>query len=371
MRFDINIKRRLFLLSLIFLAACGTTHQPITACERVGNIEPICGFSNPEDMDLLPDHQTLIISQIGHINHAVAGKLVFFNTTSRVTSTAFPLASKGLLDPNSNWGAQTCPGVPGLEFSPIGISLRQRMDGRWQLAAVNQGRRNSVEMFEVLRVDQGYSLAWRGCVIPPDGTNLNDVALLRNGGFVASHMYDRRDPILWGFSTGIWKAQLGINTGYVLEWLPEAADQFRVLAESHGRFLNGIQISPDDKTVYVSVTLGDEIFKLDRASGRKLASIKLTKPDNLAWDQQGFLLAASLGGSMLEHLACTRHPGANCGFGFTIARIDPETMGAETIFQHQGAPLGAATIAQQVGDSLFLGSFSGDRIIKIPYQRGK
>lgn len=368
MRVNTSIPRYLLLLGLVFLSACGTVGKPITACEKVDGIEPICGFSNPEDMELLPDHQTLIISQIGNINNTATGKLVFFDTKSQVITTAFPLPVKDVFDPGNNWGAQACPGVPGLEFSPIGISLRQRNDGRWQLAAVNQGQRNSVEMFEVLRRDAGYSLAWRGCVIPPDGTNLNDVALMRNGGFIASHMFDRRDPVIFGFSTGIWKAQLGMNTGYAIEWLPESAEKFRVLAESHGPFLNGIQMSLDDKTVFVSVTSGNQILKLDRVSGKKLATAKIASPDNLAWDQHGYMLAASLNGSKFEHLACLRHPGANCGLAFAIVRINPETMTSENIFQHEGAPMGAATVAQQVGDMLFLGSFTGDRIIKIPYQ---
>ncbi len=369
MRFNSSIPRGLFVLGLVFLSGCGTLREPIRACEKIGNIEPICGFSNPEDMDVLPDHQTLIISQIGNLKNTATGKLVFFDTKSQIITTAFPLALKGVADPDNKWGTPACPGVPGLEFSPIGISLRQRDDGRWQVAAVNQGQRNSVEMFEVLKIDAGYSLAWRGCVIPPDGTNLNDVALMRNGGFVASHMFDTRDPVIFGFSTGIWKAQLGMNTGYAIEWLPDASEKFRVLEESHAPFLNGIQMSADDKTVFVSVTSGNEILKLDRVSGKKLATAMIASPDNLAWDQHGYLLAASLSGSKFEHLACLKHPGANCGMAFTIARINPQTMEVENIFQHEGAPMGAATVAQQVGDSLFLGSFTGDRIIKIPYQR--
>jgi hypothetical protein len=372
MHFNTSIPRGLIVLGLVFLTACGTVRKPISTCEKADDIEPICGFSNPEDMDLLPDHQTLIISQIGNINNTASGNLVFFDTRSQLITTAFPLATKGVFDPANNWGAQACPGVPGLEFSPIGISLRQRNDGRWQLAAVNQGQRTSVEMFEVLKLDAGYTLTWRGCVIPPDGTNLNDVALMRDGGFVASHMFDRRDPVIFGFSTGIWKAQFGIDTGYAIEWLPEAGEKFRVLKESHGPFLNGIQMSDDDKTVFVSVTSGNEIRKLDRASGKKSATVKVASPDNLSWDQHGYLLAASLSGSKFEHLDCIKHPDANCGLGFTIVRINPETMESENIVQHEGAPMGAATIAQQVGDALFLGSFTGDRIIRIPcLRRGK
>jgi hypothetical protein len=367
MNFNSRLARSSLAIAVVCLSACGAVRKPISACEKMGDIEPICHLSNPEDMELLPDNRTLVISQIGHINSPSAGKLVWFDTASQVVTAAFPAPPQAASVPGDNWGMRACPGVPGAEFSPIGISLRQRHDGRWQLAAVNQGQRHSVEMFEVLTLGGAYSLAWRGCVITPDGTNLNDVALMRNGGFVASHMFDRRDPVVFGFSTGIWKAQLGINTGYALEWLPEAGGKFRVLPESHGPFLNGIQLSADDTTVFVSVTSGDEIFKLDRASGKKLATAKVVRPDNLSWDRDGHLLVASLGGGKFEHLDCLRHPGANCGLAFSIVRIDPRTMATETLFQHEGAPMGAATVAQPVGDWLFLGSFTGDRIIKIPY----
>ena len=33
----------------------------------------------------------------------------------------------------------------------------------------------------------------------------------------------------------------------------------------------------------------------------------------------------------------------------------------------QGAPMGAGTVAQQVGDRLYIGSFIGDRMMSVPY----
>lgn len=359
--------RGLLLCAGLFLQACATPLKPISGCEKIDNLEPICRFTNPEDLDLLPDQRTLLVSQIGSMKQASSGSLVFFDTVTKTLTPAFPITPAAAMAAGENWGAANCPGMPGIEFSPLGISLRQRHDGRWQVAATNQGQRVSVEMFELLKSDLGYALAWRGCVIPPDGSFFNDVALLRNGGFVASHMFDRRDPVIFGFSSGIWKAQLGINTGYVMEWQPQTSEHFRVLADSHGPFMNGIQVSADDSMVYVSVTSGDEIRKLDRLSGKQLARTQVLRPDNLAWDQQGYLLAASLNGSKFDHLACLEHPGSTCGLGFGIVRIDSQSMASEIIFQHQGAPMGAATVAQQLDDALYLGSFSGDRILKMPY----
>lgn len=365
------MKKYLSLMILFLLTACGAKLTPITTCEKVGNIEPICRFTNPEDMESLPDNKTLLISQMGNMEGSKSGNLVAFDTTTQTITTLFPLLATNPASNNAteNWGAKNCPGLPGAEFSPHGISFKQRDDGRFQLAIVNHGGRESVEMFEVLNTNDQYALEWRGCVVPTDGIYMNDVALMHNGGFVASHMFDKHAPKVFGMSTGIWKSQMGMDTGYVFEWLPTASETFRVLAESHGPFINGIQLSADDKIVFANVYAGSEIRKLDRASGKKLGSAHVVQTDNIGWDHHGFLLGASHTGKKLDQMDCMKHPGETCGFGFTIVRINPETMATENIFEHEGAPMGAATIAQEIGDSLYIGSFSGNRIIKIPYAR--
>ena len=358
----------LFWLALACCLMLGCSSQAIVSCESTAGITVICGFKNPEDIKRLPDQKTLLISQVGTLGAPIPGSLVFFDTLSQRISPAFPVDASALDLKPDNWGASHCPGMPGPEFSPLGIAVRQRDDGRWQVAAVNYGQRMSVEMFELLMtVDHQYRLAWRGCVIPPDEVSINSVALLGNGGFVASHMFDRRAPEIFGVSSSVWRAQLGLDTGYVFEWLPAAEGVFRVLEGSHGPFLNGIEVSRDENTVFVSVTSADQIRKIDRRSGRQLAVLKVERPDNISWDDDGFLLVASLTGSRLENLACIKRIGENCGLAFSIVRIYPSNMSAQQIFKHEGAPMGAATGAQQLGTSLYLGSFAGDRIVKIPY----
>ena len=362
-----RIKPLLAAAVLLALVACSDKNSMIDTCEQVNHIEPICRFTNPEDMELLPDHETVLISQMGNMDGSKAGNLVAFDTTSQIITKLFPGSTVADKHSPENWGAANCPGLPGAEFSPHGISLKQRNDGRWQLAVVNHGGRESVEMFEVINNDNHFALLWRGCVMPTDGTYMNDVALLKDGGFVASHMFDKRAPKLFGLSTGMWKSQLGINTGYVFEWRPAQPDTFRVLEGSHGPFINGILISADDRTVFANVYASNEIRKLDRDSGKKLASALVTQTDNIAWDQHGFLLAASHTGKKLAQMECMKHPGETCGFGFTIVRINPDTMATQNIFEHEGAPMGAATVALQVGNDLYMGSFSGNRIIKTDY----
>ena len=66
--------------------------------------------------------------------------------------------------------------------------------------------------------------------------------------------------------------------------------------------------------------------------------------------------------------ACFEISAGACAVGFTIHRLDPRLMRLETVISHAGPPMGAATVAQQVGETLFLGSFSGDRLLAVPYR---
>ncbi|SDU18034.1 hypothetical protein SAMN05216296_2242 [Pseudomonas pohangensis] len=350
---------------LLTLSACSDTTTPIDDCVAKDGMQPICQFHNPEDIVLLADAQTLLISQMGRdFREANRGSLVFFDTRTQTLTQAFPNDSKAA-PAEDNWGATDCPGNPVQTLAPHGIALRQRDDQRWQLAVVNHGGRESIEMFELLSDDQGPRLDWRGCVVAPDRVFVNDVALLKNGGFIASNMYDKQAPELFGINSAMLKGILGMDTGYVFEWQP--ASGFRTLAESHGAYVNGVEISPDEQTVFANLYFGDEVRKLDRISGKKLGSAAVSHADNLAWDAQGMLLVAAHNGSLSELSACFDKPGATCSLPFSIIRIDPQSMHSEVILEHGGAPMGAATVARQVGGDLYLGSFTGDRIVRLKY----
>lgn len=356
----------------LLLAACSS---PAPApCESLGG-DPrvICGFKNPEDIRSLPDSRTLLISEISALGRPSAGRLVFFDTQTQSITPAFPLApipsaSNQPVDAAPVWGSAQCPGAPGAEFSPLGISVQQRLDGRWQVAAINHGGRMRVEMFELLAQGARYQLVWRGCVPVPAHMALNSVALLRNGGFVASQMFDRTAPALFGLSTSLLKAELGFDSGHVFEWLPTQPHLFRTLVDSSGPFPNGVALSADEATVFLALSSGHELRRLDRASGRRSGALRIQRPDNLVWDAQGQLLVASLTGSSGQSFQCTRQPDQPCGMAFEILQVDPHSLRAKLVFANEGSPLGGATVAQQLGNWLYLGSFTGDRILRIPYR---
>jgi len=69
--------------ALVALAGCGS--PAVGPCQSAPGIEAICGFKNPEDMRLLPDSKTLLISQVGALGRTSSGSLVF-STPSRKRS---------------------------------------------------------------------------------------------------------------------------------------------------------------------------------------------------------------------------------------------------------------------------------------------
>lgn len=359
----------LSLLCGIGLAGCSDKPALVSDCTAVGAMQPVCTFQNPEDIEALPDGKTLLVSQMGKsMESADAGSLVFFEPSSQTVSPAFPSSATEPAN-NENWGTSNCPGNPGAKLAPHGISLRQRADRRWQLAVVNHGGRESVELFELLNARDTTSapqLAWRGCVPMAEGMFVNDVVVLKNGGFIGSHMFDKRSTSIFGLNFGILKTMLGIKSGYVFERQP-GGSAFRILDESHGAFINGVEMSADERHVYANVYFGGEVLKLDRQSGKKLGSAPIGHADNLAWDEHGNLLDVAHTGPLLMHIECNHHPGATCALDYAVHRINPETMASEIILQHAGAPMGAATVAREHQGKLWLGSFTGNRLVSVPY----
>jgi hypothetical protein len=283
---------------------------------------------------------------------------VFFDLASDAITPAFGGASTAGIEPVPGWGDPSCPGSPGEKFSPHGLSLARRPDGALQLLVVNHGGRESIELFEVSDSRLAPSLAWRGCAIPGEDAFLNDVAALPDGGFVTTHMFPRGST-LWP----LLKATLGLSTGWVLEWHPGAG--FQKVPGSDGPMPNGIEASPDGESLFIDLYLGDEVRKISRKSGEMLASVEIASPDNVLWSPDGSLLVASHNAPLNEMLACGEIERGACPFHFSIVQLDPESLKPRALYENVGPPMGAGTAALRIGDELVIGSFKGDRILRV------
>jgi len=320
-----------------------------------GAIEIICGTRSPEDLELTPDGKNLIVSQLVS-NRGVArpeSGLMLFDpakkTFSKIATTAERL---------KDWGDVACPGLIGDALVPHGMSISKRANGKTQLFVVNHGGRESIEMYEMKQSAGVLSLVWRGCVISKQ--EYNDVASLRDGGFVATHPTALLTP-----GTDEEAVQ---PSGYVSRWTPGKGEV--ELPGSRKGYPNGVIVSEDGRYAYFNAWTGREVHKYDLKESKETAMVKVDfMPDNLTWTKKGHVLAAGAKSSRGE---CPAGSGIPCMQTFEVAEIDPAKMTATKVFDSEGqgqSSISGVSVALEVGDSIYVGAFQGDRLVKIRYKK--
>jgi hypothetical protein len=328
---------------------------PLATCGPHGDIEVLCGTHNPEDLELTPDGKYLIATQF--VNQGRTG-------TTGAGMALYDLAKKTFAkmavtdEPDKSWGDPACPGPIGDVLVSHGESLAKRKNGAWALYVVNHGGRQSIEMFELKPAAGSWALVWRGCEVAAH--DYNDVAILPDGGFVGTY------PTALS-SGGTGGPFGGAVTGYVAHWTPGKGES--EIMGTRMRYPNGVVVSHDGRYMYVNEFSGRQVFKYDLRTGQQMGSVKVDfLPDNLTWTKKGHLLAAGVKGARGD---CPEGSGRPCIQGFGVAEIDPAKMQARAIFDSAAhEPLiGGVSSALEVGDSIYLGAFQGDRLVKIPYPK--
>ena len=169
----------------------------------------------------------------------------------------------------------------------------------------------------------------------------------------------------------------GKPTGAIYQWSPGESG-FQLI---HGTELpgnNGIEVSLDEREIYV-VSTG--LFTISVFSNSNPSSLLRSTqaldfgPDNIHMTEDGQLLTA--GPSNIDHDCgeldvenVSIEEFASCPRGFVAATIDPKTMLATRLASGPANPeFSNATMALQVGDEVWIGSFSGDRIGVAPAAR--
>ncbi|PWU10831.1 MAG: hypothetical protein C5B51_03645 [Terriglobia bacterium] len=330
--------------------------QPLIACGAHGEIEILCGTHQPEDLEITPDGKYLIATQFLNAGRGAAagGGMALFDlakkTFSRMAETSAP---------DKSWGDAACPGPIGDALISHGSSLAKRADGKWALYLVNHGGRQSIEMFEIRPESGGWSLVWHGCVI--GSHDYNDVAILPDGGFVATYPTGLLSP---GNTAGPFG---GGVTGYVTHWTRGEGES--EVPGTKVAYPNGVVVSPDGRDIFLNVFAAREVRKYALRTGEVTGTVKVDfMPDNLTWTKQRRLLVAGVKGARGD---CPEGSGRPCIQGFGVAEIQPATMQARTVFDSAGYDplISGVSVAFAVGDSIYLGAFQGDRLVRIPYKK--
>jgi hypothetical protein len=321
------------------------------ACGGDGPLHYVCGATNVEDMIQVPGTRWVIGTNmyVGRTPKGGTDGLYLIDTDAK---TVEPAAITLGPEPDSGPFAGCAP--PDLsKLASHGLELRAGMGGRHTLYAVNHGGRETIEVFRV-EASPGKgkpAITWTGCLKSPPNAWLNSIAALPDGGLAFSRFadLDHLDMV------PVFK---GEDTGFVYIWRP--GQGFKELPNSKMSGTNGLLVSPDGRWLYVNDQGRWRIARLDLRGGQPPVYVKLDfRPDNLRWAPDGSILAAGqviqVGGSL----------GAANGWG--VARLDTRTMTAKPLMNEPGRPgFSNGTVALQVGKTLWLGAFRGDRIAYVP-----
>jgi DNA-binding beta-propeller fold protein YncE len=137
------------------------------------------------------------------------------------------------------------------------------------------------------------------------------------------------------------------------------------LPGSEGAYPNGVLVSDDGKTMYFNAWTAMEVHKYDLQSSKETGVVKLSfMPDNITWTPEHKMLAAGVKNARGN---CPADSATPCISQFGIAEIDPAKMTATTVFDSEGkgALISGVSVALEVGNSIYIGAFQGDRLVKI------
>jgi len=334
------------------------------SCEPSGGYGFICGPQNAEDLVLVPGTAWIIAS--GYAD----GAGLFLVDSVQKTWTEFypgdvPLARQDM----AMYGS--CPGSPvPNNFTTHGLNIRSGEDGHSTLYVVSHGGREAIEVFDV---DAGGAipvLTWTGCVMMPEGLDANSVASFRDGSLVTTVLVHPGQTYRDAFALE--------PTGAVYEWSPGDSG-FTLVQGTELSANNGIEVSADEQEIYVvSPTLRMAVVFSRSNPARRLRSSRQLAfgPDNIHMGNNGRLITAGMvsvddkcGGSLTGEDFADREAQdvfaewISCHRGVIVAEIDPQTMqDTELVRGPADAGFSNSTMALQVGNEVWIGTFNGDRI---------
>jgi hypothetical protein len=346
-----------YLLALLLICLMPATASADEKCQSIEGYQYVCGPVSAEDLVLIPSTALIIASGYG-----ADAPFYLINSTDKSWLTLMP-TDMSKTRQNKEF-IHACPGPPvTANLVTHGLHIRAGKNGRSTLYVVGHGGREAIEVFNVDNNGAYPALTWIGCVLTPDAMEANSVTSLNDGSLLITI------PLEHGKTLG--DAMAHTLTGSVYSWSPGNKEMKKV----HGTELpygNGIEVSADESEFYVAST---GLFNVTAYSNTNPAKVlRRTEtmafiPDNLHMGRDGKLITAGL---LADYPSCGTIGSAqkfdlaefaSCPRPFIVKSIDAKTMETQDIVRSAAQEkFSNVTMGIQVGNELWIGTFSGDRI---------
>jgi hypothetical protein len=320
------------------LSAQPPPQPPPPPCTPGVNV--VCGQQAPEDLVALGSQWVAAGAYSG------TGGVALIRVSDRTSHTAYPSPSAvNRPDPNTYPACPEPPGQGGAQFTTHGVYVEPGNGPVHKLFVVGHGARESIEVFEIDTAPATPVATWLGCVVAPDPLGLNSVRGLPDGGFITTNFLPR------GTTPQATQRMLGgEENGELWEW--HTASGWQEIPGTKAAGANGVELSDDGRTLYVAAWGSQSFFRVTRgATPPKREDLPLGfRIDNIHWARDGSLW----GVGQMDN-------------GWKAVKIDPRTLAVrDVVSQADTADFNAGTVVAEVGNTLWVGSFRGNRIAIIP-----
>jgi hypothetical protein len=275
---------------------------------------------------------------------AGAGGVMAIRVRDRAPVTVYPAANAKLRPDATRY--PDCPGPPDASaFTSHGVYVEPGAGPVHKLFVVAHGARESIEIFEVDTRPATPVATWLGCVVAPDPIGLNSVRGLPDGGFITTNFLPRG-----GTREATQRMLAGEKNGELWEW--HTATGWVEVPGSETAGANGLELSPDGATLYVAAWGSQSFYRLSRGTlPPKRDEIALGfRVDNIHWARDGSLYAVG-----------------QAAQGWKAVKIDPATLAVRDVVTVADTPeFSAGTALVEIDDTLWVGSFRGNRIVIVP-----
>jgi hypothetical protein len=359
-----GIVRAALAAGFLVLAAGAAPAQTSQACSPSKGLNFVCGLNQPEDLIQVGTGKWIVASGMGS-----GGSISLIDADAKQAQRLYT-GAKGQIRFDRKTFPE-CAGAPDIgQFNTHGLALRPSGTGIYRLYAVTHLPYESIQVFTLDARGPRPRIAWIGCVPLPKDFRTNAVTALKDGTILANVQMRGRTTNADFIN--------GRITGGVYAWKPGGRG-LKLLAGTELAGNNGIELSPDEKELYIAVS-GTQTVVIYRLADTRKPDRQIRTPwynlDNIHWSGNRLIAAGMMydepacGGTRAQILAA--HLDLNCHRGWVVSQLDPRAMTWKILAYGEPNPaFGGIATGLVIGRTLWLSSFQEAKAAYLPLPEPK